>query len=256
MWWLLACAHPVPPAGPDGLAHEVVSDGPAAARLRRDDAELVLFYAGEQHGSLLTCGCPRLKKGSMARLARYLDLARGPRSVLVYGGHFLSDLTNTDLSLRGDVPTQNRWMIEGLRKLPWDAINVGANDLAGLGGIETAGLPLVSLNIRGPGIVPWVIVEREGQKIGLTGISGSGLAFEAPAPYTVGPPEAVGPRLAELDAQVDRLVLSAFTAADAARALVREVPGIDVVIDVAVHRDALPPAKLGDTVWEIGRAHV
>ena len=249
MWLaLLACAPQIsaPAVGPDGLRSEVVMEGAIPARLAKEPADLVILYGGEQHGTLETCGCPKRPKGSISRLATYVDAARTDASVLVHGGYFLSDLTNADLSLRGDVALMNIWMERGMAELPWDAVNVAENDLVGL---TTTKLPLVSLNLAGPGISPWLIVQRGGQRIGLTGISATGVAFTVPEEYAEVPPQSVGPRLKELASQVDVLVLMAYAAPEAARILRAQVPEIDVILDVGQHRELLQPVRVGRSIW-------
>lgn len=249
MWLaLFACAPkaPLPLVGPDGLRSERVMAGGVPARLSEEPADLVIFYGGEQRGTLETCGCPKRPKGSLARLATYLDAARTDASVLVHGGYFLSDLTNVDLSLRGDVPLMNTWMERGMAELPWDAVNVAENDLVGL---TTTKLPLVSLNLSGPGITPWLIVERGGRRVGITGISATGVAFTVPPEYSSVPPASVGPRLQELASLVDVVVLMAYAAPEASRILRAQVPAIDVVVDVGQHREVLQPVRVGRSVW-------
>lgn len=266
---LLACApHPAAPVSPTAattdaaagaprarggdLHGELVVEGPLGARLSRAPADLAVFYAAEHKGSMETCGCPKRPRGSLARLEAYVDAARETApSVLVHAGWWLQDPVGLDGAVKDDLAVMNRWMVRGLEQGEWDAINVAGPDVYGLARLPegaAAGLPLVSANVSGPGIAAYRIVERGGLHVGITGITIPQPSMGEAAPYTVADPMSAAPVVAELATRADVVVLLAWQAADAARAIAKEA-GVDVVVDAAAHREFVEPARVGDAAW-------
>ncbi|MFZ5476180.1 MAG: hypothetical protein ACOZNI_05340 [Myxococcota bacterium] len=253
MWWFVACAPKAPPpASPapvDGLVGELAVEGPIARRLSGAAADLVVLYAGEHKGSMETCGCPKNPRGSLARLDAYADAVRaGAPAVLVHGGYWLEDAVGFEGELRADVAVANRWMARGLAEGGWDALNVAPNDLAALASLPldaTATLPLVSASVSGPGVSPYVVVERGGRRVGITGIAGAAPTLGDTSRWSARDP---GPVLDELAGKADVVVLLAYKATDAARALAKR-HDVDVVVDTDAHREFLDPVLQGRTAW-------
>jgi len=269
---LAACLHE-PPAAPlptygstATLAGERLTSGTLESRLVQDDAHLALFYAAEQKGSLETCGCPKEPRGGLPRTQAYIDASRAANpdtpSLLLNAGYWLEDAIGLGGALRGDVPVMNRWMIKGLAAGDWAALNVGYTDLPGLSELGSelgseleSELPLVSANVKArsdavPAVAPWLLLERGGLRIGVTGITAAGVSFVPSPDYLVEPPvpaaEAV---LAELAPQADLLVLLVYQAIAAARELAEAHPEIDVVIDAHQHYESIAPFLVGRAVW-------
>jgi 2',3'-cyclic-nucleotide 2'-phosphodiesterase (5'-nucleotidase family) len=232
----------------DGLVGELAVEGPLKQRLSAAPADLVVFYAGEQKGSMETCGCPKRPRGSLARLDAYVDAARGDTpAVLVNGGYWLEDAMGFEGQGRPDVALMNQWMLKGVAEGGWDALNVAPNDLAGLSALDPAawsGLPVVSANVSGPGIRPYVVVERGGHRVGITGIAGPGVTLSDTSRWTVSDPATVGPVLEELAGKADVVVLLAYKAEDAAKALARK-HDVDVIVETNAHREFVDPERVG-----------
>jgi 2',3'-cyclic-nucleotide 2'-phosphodiesterase (5'-nucleotidase family) len=263
---VLGCAGvraPPPPAPPgvvrddlgDGLRVEIVVDGPAEGRRSPSPADLVVLHAGEHLGSLQTCGCPRRPRGSLARLAAYDDaVRRADPAVLVHGGRAFDDAGSaSDGVLRPDVALGNAWMARALARGDWDALNVGDVDAVALSALPEAlraPLPTVSANLSassGGSPRPWVVVERGGRRVGITGITGETTSL--PPGWTRADPVKAGARaVAELAGKADVVVLLAYRATEAAEAVAAASPGLDVVVDTALHREHLPPVRLGGAV--------
>ncbi len=252
-----------PPSAPRGKAAaaeaitgELVTEGPLARRVSTTPADLVVFYGGEHKGSLETCGCPKRPRGSFARFKAYVDASRAANpavpSVVVNAGYWLQDAMGFDGNLRADVTLANRWMVEGARLLGWDALNVGYPDVAGLSTLPADGqapLPLVSANVTGPGINRWVIVERNGLRVGITGITAKGQTLTDVQGYTIAPPSAAGDVLDQLGEQVDVVVLLAYQATEEAQRLAASHGVVDVVVDAATYRDYADSMYVGHAAW-------
>ncbi len=257
MWTLLAafaCGPKLPPAPPpDALRQELAVEGGLAQRVSKEPAQLVVYYAGEHKGSMETCGCPKRPRGSLARLDRYVDASREASDapgVLLHGGYWLDAATGLDGESRPDLAVLNRWMGRGLKMAEFDAINVGIVDLPALPELDADhGLPLVSANVEGPGIVPWRVVELGAMKVGITGITREDSVAMPPPGYQVRAPTTVGPTLDALASAVDVVVLLNFQAPEVAHRLAEATPAIDVVIDTNRHNDSTKPFVVGHAVW-------
>jgi 2',3'-cyclic-nucleotide 2'-phosphodiesterase (5'-nucleotidase family) len=228
--------------------------GSLAERMSAWPADLVVLYAGEHKGSLQTCGCPKRPRGSLARLAAWNDAVRQrDAGVSVHAGYFLEDAVGFDGVERSDVSLGNGYMARGLALGAWDALNVGFADLPGLARLDPAlraALPLVSANVRGPGVRPYVVVERGGRRVGITGITRPGVTLSEPPGTTMADPvEAAGPVLAELAGKADVVVLLSYQGEAWAQRLAQAHPAVDVVVDANLHRDAVPPATVGRAAW-------
>ena len=144
--------------GPD-LRAELVTNGPIEKRLAEDDhADLVVYYMGEQRGSIAPCGCPDRPRGGLPRAASYLE--KSTPGLVLNAGYWLDDGQGIDGQPRADATLKNQWMVRGLTQLDADAIHVSFNDLFGLSNLpqQDTNLPLVSANLQGAGIQPFIVV--------------------------------------------------------------------------------------------------
>ncbi len=227
-----------------------------------DGANLVLFYGGEERGSLEPCGCPNRPRGGMPRLMAYVAASRaanpGQADLLVNGGYWLEDAMGLDGQTRPDTPVMNRWMIAGIQQAGFSALNATISDTAGLSTVLATGgeidVPAVSANISGPGIAPWRIVEVGGLRVGITGIAPPGLTWQqTPGFVTAEPGRAAMDTLSALSEEADVVVLLAYQSPEIARRLAQKGL-VDVVIDTNLHREFSAPFRVGDAVWV--RSHI
>lgn len=232
------------------VTDESVRDGPLRARLAQDGADLVLLYGAEQEGRLGTCGCPTRPRGGLDRVDRYASALRKLEEpvVLLNAGGYLDAVPGLDGRLRPDALVRGRYLLEGLELGGWDVANLGYRDLPYQG---VAGLsPLaVSANLEAPegeGPPSHRIVEVDGVKVAVTGVSSSALLHMQPDGWTFGDPvaalEALVPTL-----QADVVVVLAYEVDDP-RALAR-IDGVDVLIEASSFHTSFPPLLEEGAVW-------
>lgn len=257
---LLACAKtPPPPPPPPVVAGDVelLESGPPAARVSTKAADLVVFYSGEHKGSLETCGCPNRPRGSLTRMQTYIDASRaanpGVPDLVLNGGYWLDDTGDFNGGLRGDVAVTNRWLVAGFNAVGYDAANVTAHELPGLGLMDEIPPWAVSANVVSNGdrqLSRGLVIERGGLRIGVTGITALPSIADSSGLFTVEDPYAPGlATLQELAPQVDVLVLLAYRAPEVAKALAEAVPELDLVIDTNEHRSLYEPLVVGNALW-------
>ena len=251
---LIACSKPTPPpqaqhvSGEEGLNAELVSHGEIHERLApTDNASVVIMYTGEQRGDMAPCGCADTPRGGLPRTGAYVDAAGS--NIRVFGASWLDDGTTLDGQPMADAAVKNRHMIAGLQALNVDVAHVGLTDTIALSRMTVApDLPLVSANIQGPGVSPYVIVDQGGLRIGFTGIASPGhIAISTPG-YVRNDPADAGGIISDLAAATDLIVLLNDGATGATKKLIRS-GHVDVVIETAKSRAFEVPFKHGGAVW-------
>ena len=246
------------PEPPEVQQTALVTTGSLEERVSRWPADLAVFYGGEHKGSIETCGCPKRPRGSLARQLAYTqastDANPSTPTLVLHGGYWLEDSMGVDGELRPDVPVMNRWMLRGIEATGFDAINVTFQDLPGFQELEEAPGWAVSANVAAtdgrPAPAPYRILDKDGLRVGVTGITREDITFVPTPDYRVGDPvEAAVAALQEMADQVDLLVLLAFRTAEEARLVAEQVPELDLVIDTAMHRELYDPILVGQTLW-------
>jgi 2',3'-cyclic-nucleotide 2'-phosphodiesterase (5'-nucleotidase family) len=252
----LACAKPAPTAIPRalqteaGLTAQLVTEGSLPERIApQDSAQWVLFYAGEQRGDIAPCGCPSRPRGGLPRTASTID-ASGP-ALFVNAGGWLDGGIGLDGNPIPEAELKNRWMVRGLELMSPAAVHVGFEDLAALPDALKAvtSLPLISANLRGPGIEQVIYIEHRGLQFAFTGVSHTGhRSISTPDYERLDPVQAGQNALNNLKPDVDRVVLFSHGATDAAKKLAKS-GRIDVVIDTQSHRGFDAPFRVGKALW-------
>jgi len=254
--------HPLIHGDGDGLWAQLITDTPFRSRIEsHGEPDLIIFYGGEEQGSMGVCGCSSRPRGSLARIASFIDATETANPdaeiLMVNGGHWLDDATSLDGTPRLDAPIINQWMIAGLEQLGVDALNVGYNDMAGINSLsgQTSELPMVSANLIGTGVQRFITVDVNNVSIGITGISSPGVSFINTPGFTANNPEESGLKtLQDLHSRVDIVVLLAFQAPETAKSLAA-TGLVDIVIDTNSHNAFYPPFRQDNAIWVRSHKH-
>jgi len=173
-----------------------------------------------------------------------------------------SSLLGEDIALM----SEGRVMVEGMNRARYDAMAVGRMDaLKGLEVLQAraaeAEFDILSANLVDPGsqellFEPYTIIEREGARIGIIGISDADVAQMPPmaavAAY-VDATEAAQRYVAELRDQVDVLIVLSRLGLGENKELAAAAPGINVIIGGKTRRVMNAPERVGDTlITEMG----
>jgi 5'-nucleotidase len=157
--------------------------------------------------------------------------------------------------------TQGRVMIEAMNAMAYDAMTLGQVDFQlGLEQLKQraaeAKFPFLAANLvntadRLPLFKATTIIERQGAKIGLIGLSEPeavqvpGVREKATALNTV---ETARRYVGELRPQVDLLVVLSHLGIDQDKALAQQVPGIDIIIGGNTRQLMDKPDRVGNTL--------
>lgn len=235
-----------------------MNEGSAKKRILSGDfPSLILYYGGEQHGSMDTCGCGKTPRGGFPRTDRIVDLTRerNPSTpvLLVNTGGWLDDTIGLDGTLRSDVELANEWMIRGLKTSAWDAINIGYQDLPYLDSLTEFPAAAVSGNLEAlggsPAPPPFVIRELDGLKVGITAVSAAGLTFVVPKHYRYQDPvESLKASLPDLNKSADLVIVLGYGLGRQANE-VAKLEGIDVFVEGDRFHSNFGTSWVGDTLW-------
>lgn len=246
------CMHASPPSRVTqvsaNIVDEVVGRGPLRDRVTHDDAELVLYVAGEQDGVIGPCGCEEVPKGAMAQLVSYRDAAEKTSSVtglLVNPGAYFE----TGVGLVSML--SNTVMLDGLRYASWDALNVTAADLSFLRAHPDHGLQLVSANLNdSDGLEVSRIIEKNvgGNAILITGVSRPEIGNDTFNDPVIALKDVLGP----ISDKTFVVVLAHGLGKDIPE--IMKVSGIDVIIDADEHVGHWPGVSVDGVLWVRSRA--
>lgn len=251
---LLGCPRPPVPLEA-GVRSEMVGGGSLRQRLApMDDADLVLFFGGEQAGSLQPCGCSE-PRGSLYRVEAYVDASRAQQStpdLLVNVGHWLDDSITAQELPTPQAHASNPWMLEGLEAGGWDVLNLTAQDLPWLLHMGERPHNAVSANLRPddpdadwpPPYLSFYIGELY---VVLTGVTGDSMAWTIPSGWEVGDPVQAVSQVLDYS-QADLFVVLAYDVDEHAEALAA-LDGVDVLIEGDGYLERYPPLVQDGTLW-------
>jgi len=236
----------------------VVNEGPTKKRIVSGDSpSIVLFYGGEQHGSMDTCGCTKAPRGGFPRTSRIVNLTkeRNPETpvLLLNVGGWLDDTIGLDGHLRTDVKLANEWMLKGLTAAGWDAVNIGFQDLPYLDTLRDFPAAGISGNLQQLGEErlphPYLLRELPGLKVAITGVSAAGLPFLEPKHYRFRDPvESLQALLPKLNTEADLVIVLGYGLGRGASA-VADLEGIDVFIEGDRFHSSFGTSWVGETLW-------
>jgi hypothetical protein len=243
---VLGCTPEATPPAPPALAElpplpEVEDATPAPRGPERPVRELTLALVGEVRGEIAPCGCPTLPYGGFARRQRLLDRLRSQeRLVHLDAGELLLKGVSTDRE--EDREARAEALLKLSATVGVDAWSPGPTDLLALGveGALRAARrsdvpPMVSASwARADGSLLFPaarVVERDGVKVGVIGLSTGSGAPELRALQTLPPEEAVARGLAALDGEdVDLVVVLGSVSDEAADRVAALSPRIGAVL--------------------------
>jgi 2',3'-cyclic-nucleotide 2'-phosphodiesterase (5'-nucleotidase family) len=196
-------------------------------------------------------------KGGLARRATAIRQEREASDDLV----LVLDAGNALFGAWVSFRSQGRVIVEGMNAMGYDAMVVGAADLAmGLDALREreaeASFAFLSANVMpagggAPMWEPYTIIERDGLRVGVIGITDPEAASTAEVRGVIAvedPTLAAARHVAELRDQVDLLVVLSRLGLDRDMVLAQAVGGIDIIVGGSSGRLMREPERVGDTL--------
>ena len=202
-------------------------------------ADVTLVYSGQTHAMIYHCNCPYEPDGGVARRAALIRQLRNenPAMLLVDSGGYTAgglmdeNTQNADLDIRRSIVN-----IKAMDLMRYDAVGVG-DDEFNFGRkfwedtLSKTKLPLVSANINSPFVKPWIIKEAAGVKFGITSVGPLFVSQKADGIRVTEPRKALEEAVAQLKSKgAQVIILLGYLGESEDTKLIREVPGVDILI--------------------------
>ncbi|MCC7478953.1 5'-nucleotidase C-terminal domain-containing protein [bacterium] len=233
---------------------------PRAAMAQAEGVNISILYTGDTHGHLESfAGDGEKPMGGVAKRAIYFQEKRRHKKMTWLTLDSGDALSGTPLS----DAFQGYLDIEAMNRLGYDAMCLGVHDFDyGVGVLKQrmseAKFAVLSANIisRDTGssfAKPYTIIERDGLRIAVFGLTTTEIASRAAAKnfegLTVQDPEEVAKSLVpELRAKADIVVALTHMGVNEDIRLASKVPGIDVIVGGMSHSELQVPMKVGQTL--------
>lgn len=247
-----------------------------------------IFFGADTLGSLDDCGCPQRPEGGLPWRMGYANAfakqSTGVPGLHVDVGNFFSDFHNEDGKLFAVAETKNRWLVKGYTHAGFAALNLTPYDLYYAEQLfeKTAYTAektrsslvtrMISANIRAARPThlsppPYVIREissprlAEGKKlrVGFIGLTSrleneQGIPKSVPATFHITDPMAAARSvIPRVRPQCDVLVVLAYLPPEKAEQLVKQVPGMDLVIVAQALPEERQPIRINQTTVAYAR---
>lgn len=200
--------------------------------VEREPVELRIALVGEVRGEIEPCGCPTLPYGGFVRRERLLQTLSSPLFHLDAGETLLKGFSAS----RSDRADRAALVMELSEMVGVDAWSPGPSDLlaVGIDSLRRAPVPAISANWHDadgdPLLRPWIVLEEDGVRLGVIGLSGDISDPDLRDSISVAEPAvAAAWALSALPADLD-LVVALGSISDDAAERVAELEGISAVL--------------------------
>lgn len=213
---------------------------------------VVLFVSADSRGYLEPCGCRRDQAGGLPGRATVIEDKKAPNRLVV-------DVGNLSPGVRPYEMLKLRYLLEGMAKIGYDAVNLGQAEAEMdretlQQALKTSPLPFVTANViakdtKKPVAEPYRIVQRGKLRIGVTGVTHADARDVGPGLEVRPPIEALAEIIPTLKKSCDYLVVLAFVDEEGLREIASKFHEVDCVLGGDV-------PQTSSSVMEINRAIV
>jgi hypothetical protein len=227
-----------------------LSCGKREAETEPFTGEVKIYFTADTRGYLEPCGCASGVVGGLARRASYIESQPGRE------GWLLLDAGNIAKGSRQDEVARFRFILEAMETLSYDVATFGAREVTIptvqlLECVSKTSVDFVSANVLSatngePIVRPFVVLNRRGLRIGVTGVSrkggqvGEGLRVEEPL-------SALLRWVPELRPRCDLLICLAALEESEIRSLVERLYEVDVFLGGDVTAAQVEPERIGNS---------
>jgi len=219
--------------------------------------EITIIYTGDTHAALYPCNCPIERDGGLARRATLINQLKkdNPNTLVLDAGRFfaggaLDEYTqNTELDMQ-----RTQVNLRAMELMKYDAVAV-SDDEFNFGreflqdSIEKSSLVFLSCNLKAKRVLPYIIKDVGGVKIGIISVTGLSARQKAGGLEIPEPGIAVKKGVQELKKQgAQVIVLLSNLEEDQTQGLLKELPEINIVVMGRSHIKKDYFAKVGSVL--------
>jgi hypothetical protein len=201
--------------------------------------EITILYTGDTHAMLYSCNCPKEPNGGVSRRATLIKRFRkeNPATLVLDSGGFFASGIMDEYSQNIQLDMQRTSAnLKAMELMQYDALALGDNEF-NFGrefleaNIAKYKLNFLSANVKSVKVLPYLIKEVGGTKIGIVAVSPVADPQKYGTLHLVDPDSAVAWAISELRKQSVELivVLSGLSDSDN-RKLLQDLEGINIII--------------------------
>ncbi|MEK6727486.1 MAG: hypothetical protein AABY28_02275 [Candidatus Omnitrophota bacterium] len=202
--------------------------------------EITILYTGTTHAMLYTCSCPIESDGGIARRATLIKELREkyPDSLLFDSGSFFAGglFDEYTLNTQADMQRTNA-NLKAMELMKYDALGISPDEF-NFGeqffreNISKTNLNFLSCNIQADKVLPYLIKDVSGTKIGIIGVTGVLAKQKAAGIHIVDPQPAVKAAVSDLKNKgVSVVIILSSLSENENLGLINNVAGIDILIE-------------------------
>jgi hypothetical protein len=219
--------------------------------------DVTILYTGETHAMLYPCSCPKESDGGIARRAALLKQLKKkyPDALVLDSGGFTAGGLMDEYSQNTDLDKERTKVnLKAMEMMGYaaaaigdDELNFGENFFEG--NTVLIKVPMLSCNLKADKVLPYVIKDVAGVKIGITAATAIQTRKKVEK-FEVSEPKAkLGETISELKKKGANIIVVLSHLSEAEESLLLgEVPGIDIIIAGHTRLNKPQAEKLGSTL--------
>lgn len=233
--------------------------------------EITIIYSGTTHAMLYPCSCPIEPDGGIARRAALVKELRKkyPNSLLLDSGNFFAGGLLDEYTLNTQLDMQRTDVnLKAMELMKYDAVGIGVDEF-NFGReffnekISKTKLNFLSCNIQAKNVLPYIIKEVSGIKVGIIAVTSPFAKQKAVGLNIAEPKPAVAAAVTDLKRKgIGTIIILSSLNENENLNLINGVSGIDILIEGFGRTKEEPFSKIGNTLilrpsWQgrrLGRA--
>ncbi|MCX5703543.1 MAG: hypothetical protein NT066_03525 [Candidatus Omnitrophica bacterium] len=219
--------------------------------------EITILYTGDTHAMIYPCSCPVEPDGGVARRQALIKQIRqaNPHVLLLDSGGFFAGGLLDEYTQNTELDSQrSKINLKAMALMKYDALAIG-DDEFNFGreffqsNIDTASSALLSCNMKTEKVLPYIIKDIAGIKIGIIGVTTLAAAPKAGGLEFAEPKARVAEAVSYLrKTGVDIIVLLSHLGESEDLNLIKDIEGIDILIVGHYRAKDQPSAKIANTL--------
>jgi len=201
--------------------------------------DIIIIYTGDTHAMIYPCSCPREPDGGIARRGTLLKQLKNsyPEALVLDSGSFFSGGLTDEYAQNTELDKQRALVnLKAMELMKYDAVAIG-DDEFNFGreflqeNIAKTNLTFLSCNVKFDKLLPYIIKEVSGTRVGIIGVTGPLARQKATGLELFEPKTAVAEAISDLKKNgANIIVLLSRLGADQDLDLINSVPGIDILL--------------------------
>jgi hypothetical protein len=208
--------------------------------------EITILYTGSTHGALYHCNCPIEPDGGVARRATLVKQIRknNPAVLLLDSGSFFAGGQMDENTQNTQLDSQRTLInLKAMEIMRYDAASISADEF-NFGtaflqeNISRRTINFLSANLKADNILPYMVKELSGVKVGIIGVTGSLAKEKISGLELLSPNDALAEAITRLKEEGAKIIIVLSSLGQIENsALINEVKDIDLLISSGLRKE-------------------